>query len=488
MYRLPIDPATTKRRIAGGAPQDAAPGRAFNGGMAVRQTRTQRRGRARAALVLTPLLLVPCALAAAPPPQPPPQLTASDVDLALGRLDGIVRDGMRRTGVPGVAVAVVRHDKVVYLKGFGVRRRRARPARIDPDTVFQLASLSKPLASTVVAGAVGRQDRRLGRPGGSSTSPASPCKDPWVTRHVTVADLFSHRSGLPDHAGDLLEDLGYDRAYILDHLRHEPLAPFRAELRLHQLRAHRGRRSAVAEAHGHDLGEARPTTPSTSRRHGLHQLPLRRLREGRQQPRRPACARRRRHLAGRSTCATPTPSPRPAAPAPRPATWPVAAPAAGDGTLDGQADHRRRRPRADPPPADRVQPAAAPAPAAPASTGSAGTSSYDDHGRLRLSHSGAFALGATPTSRCSRARSSASSSSPTAPRSACPRRDRPDFFDTAEHGKPDRRLADLLGEALRRRTRQRDAPPPTTPSRPPTPPRPATAPTPAPTPTPTTAR
>ncbi len=49
-----------------------------------------------------------------------------------------------------------------------------------------------------------------------------------MTGHVTVADLFSHRSGLPDHAGDLLEDLGYDRSYILGHLRHEPLTPFRA--------------------------------------------------------------------------------------------------------------------------------------------------------------------------------------------------------------------------------------------------------------------
>lgn len=49
-----------------------------------------------------------------------------------------------------------------------------------------------------------------------------------MTGHVTTADLFSHRSGLPDHAGDLLEDLGYDRSYILDHLRLEPLTPFRA--------------------------------------------------------------------------------------------------------------------------------------------------------------------------------------------------------------------------------------------------------------------
>lgn len=58
--------------------------------------------------------------------------------------------------------------------------------------------------------------------------PGFSLKDPWVTAHVTYADLFSHRSGLPDHSGDLLEDLGYDRAYILDHLKYEPLSPFRA--------------------------------------------------------------------------------------------------------------------------------------------------------------------------------------------------------------------------------------------------------------------
>jgi CubicO group peptidase (beta-lactamase class C family) len=44
---------------------------------------------------------------------------------------------------------------------------------------------------------------------------------------VTVGDLFSHRSGLPDHAGDELEDLGYDRRQVLDRLRQLPLDPYR---------------------------------------------------------------------------------------------------------------------------------------------------------------------------------------------------------------------------------------------------------------------
>jgi CubicO group peptidase (beta-lactamase class C family) len=159
-----------------------------------------------------------------PPPQPPPQLDDADVRRAVDRLDEVVRAAMKRTGAPGVAVAVVHDGKVLHLKGYGVRKAGERAA-VDADTVFQLASVSKPIASTVVSGAVGVEG--WAKPVAPNV-PDFRLKDPWVTSHVTVADLFSHRSGLPDHAGDLLEDLGYDRAYILSHLRYEPLTPFRA--------------------------------------------------------------------------------------------------------------------------------------------------------------------------------------------------------------------------------------------------------------------
>jgi len=72
------------------------------------------------------------------------------IGLLLQQLETYVQDGMQKTGVLGVAVAVVYHDKVVYLKGFGVRKANHR-APVDENTVFQLASVSKPIASTVVA-------------------------------------------------------------------------------------------------------------------------------------------------------------------------------------------------------------------------------------------------------------------------------------------------------------------------------------------------
>jgi CubicO group peptidase (beta-lactamase class C family) len=53
--------------------------------------------------------------------------------------------------------------------------------------------------------------------------------DPWVPRNVTLRDMFAHRSGLPEFAGHLLEDMGYNRAEILRRLRYEkPGSSFRS--------------------------------------------------------------------------------------------------------------------------------------------------------------------------------------------------------------------------------------------------------------------
>lgn len=81
-------------------------------------------------------------------------LPAQRVTAALPGLEKYV-DGLREKAVvPGVATAVLHEDRVVYLRGFGVRELGTTDA-IDADAVFQLASVSKPLAATVIAGVVG---------------------------------------------------------------------------------------------------------------------------------------------------------------------------------------------------------------------------------------------------------------------------------------------------------------------------------------------
>lgn len=144
-------------------------------------------------------------------------VTRDNVKTALTRLEKVVEHVRHQTGVPGIAIAVVHEDDVVYLKGFGVRKA-GEPNLVDTNTVFQLASVSKPIATTVIAALVGESKIDWDDPI-IDHDPGFQLYDPGVTRKVTFRDMLCHRSGLPDHAGDLLEDMGYSQAEVLHRLR-----------------------------------------------------------------------------------------------------------------------------------------------------------------------------------------------------------------------------------------------------------------------------
>src|SRR5437763_13228192 len=137
-------------------------------------------------------------------------VTSEQVTRAIQELEKLAQKQVQQNALPGLAIAVVFQDKAVYAKGFGVRDASAK-VPVDADTVFQLASLSKPIGSTVVAELVGEGkitwDSKL-----SGLDPAFVLVDPWVTREITIRDMYAHRSGLPAHAGDFLEDPGLARA------------------------------------------------------------------------------------------------------------------------------------------------------------------------------------------------------------------------------------------------------------------------------------
>jgi len=158
---------------------------------------------------------------------PPGQIAA-----AIGQLDGLARALRKRTGIPGMAVGVVLEGQKVFAQGYGIRNNQESRADkesgdVDEDTVFQLASVSKSIGATVVAREVGAK-RVAWNDLVTQYLPWFKLSDPWVSSHLTLADLYSHRSGLPDHGGDDLEELGYDRMQILERLRYLPLHPLRS--------------------------------------------------------------------------------------------------------------------------------------------------------------------------------------------------------------------------------------------------------------------
>lgn len=152
-------------------------------------------------------------------------LDPANVDRAIAAVADIVDRAMTRSGVPGLAVAVVRDGEVVHLEGYGLREL-PDGAPVTPDTVFQIASISKPVAATVAAIQVTQGTVSWDDPV-SRHLPELTFSEPYVTQHATIGDFFAHRSGLPAAAGDDLEDLGFDRATILERLALVPMNAFR---------------------------------------------------------------------------------------------------------------------------------------------------------------------------------------------------------------------------------------------------------------------
>ena len=75
-------------------------------------------------------------------------LFAADVDRArLSRIDEVVEKSIARNDCPGAVVLVVQDDAVVYRKAFGLRAKKPSEEKVTVDTVFDLASVTKPMAT-----------------------------------------------------------------------------------------------------------------------------------------------------------------------------------------------------------------------------------------------------------------------------------------------------------------------------------------------------
>ena len=85
-----------------------------------------------------------------PPRTPGIPVPPGQIERALGGLDAIANSILARSGVPGLAIAVVQDGRTVYARGFGVKLL-GEGAAIDAETVFPLASVSKPIGATVIA-------------------------------------------------------------------------------------------------------------------------------------------------------------------------------------------------------------------------------------------------------------------------------------------------------------------------------------------------
>ncbi|HEV8267150.1 MAG TPA: serine hydrolase domain-containing protein, partial [Thermoanaerobaculia bacterium] len=140
------------------------------------------------------LLLLLHALSAPLPVLPPARAGMSAQRLA--RIDAVVLEAIERKETPGAVVLVGRRGNVVFRKAYGARALVPEREPMTADTIFDLASLTKAVATApavmtlVEDGKVRLSDRvvrylpEFGAGGGAR-------------ERVTIEDLLTHRSGLP---------------------------------------------------------------------------------------------------------------------------------------------------------------------------------------------------------------------------------------------------------------------------------------------------
>jgi CubicO group peptidase (beta-lactamase class C family) len=136
----------------------------------------------------------------------------------LADLDGFVATALTDYRVPGAAVGVVQNGKVVMVKGYGVRDA-TRPGKVDENTIFQLASVTKALTGVAVGTVVDKEKLDLDTPI-VNYLPEFMASDPYMTRYLTERDLLAHRTGWPAYQGDAVDSFGYSRAEIVRRLRY----------------------------------------------------------------------------------------------------------------------------------------------------------------------------------------------------------------------------------------------------------------------------
>lgn len=150
--------------------------------------------------------------------------SSPDPEQLAQRIDQTVAEVMASYAVPGVAIAVVEGQQVVFANTYGVQEY-GKAAPVTADSLFKIASVSKNFTTAALAllideGKLSWDDRVIDH------LPEFRTSDPWITAEFRVRDLLIHSSGLNLGAGDLMfwpTPNDFTRADILKGLKYLPM-------------------------------------------------------------------------------------------------------------------------------------------------------------------------------------------------------------------------------------------------------------------------
>ena len=144
-------------------------------------------------VIATAALPLPLAAQQSAATKPAPGV-ATDYSAQLAAIEKVIDDKRKELGIPGIALAIVKDDQIIYLKGLGYKNFEQK-VPVTPDTRFAIGSASKAFTGMLAvmsadAGKLSLDDSP------KKFLPYFTLKDPDAAAKITIRDLLAHRSGL----------------------------------------------------------------------------------------------------------------------------------------------------------------------------------------------------------------------------------------------------------------------------------------------------
>jgi CubicO group peptidase (beta-lactamase class C family) len=153
---------------------------------------------------------------------------------ALAGFDEVVERGLKELNAPGVAMAVVKGNQVIYAKGFGYRDVE-KQVPMTPDTLLAIGSASKAFTTFAMGVLVDEGKLEWDKPV-RNYIPWFRLYDSFASERLTPRDLVTHRSGLPRHDLTWYNNFEASREIFVKRLAHlKPTADLRETFQYNNL-------------------------------------------------------------------------------------------------------------------------------------------------------------------------------------------------------------------------------------------------------------
>ncbi len=147
---------------------------------------------------------------------------------AFPELDASLQGLMQRYNIPGLSVAIVKNEKLVFAKGYGLASKEYNEA-VSTSSLFRIASISKPITAVAVLklvqdGKLSLDEKVFGAAG--ILNEYGPVPAHSDINRITVKNLLDHKSGWADNPDDpMFSDPSRSHHQIIeDVVLHRPLA------------------------------------------------------------------------------------------------------------------------------------------------------------------------------------------------------------------------------------------------------------------------